>query len=70
MFARCQTVTHFLPRTRKALTTCLRKVLTGASLDVPVDAGQLMLGTWQGIYLWEHRLDPHQRKVIVTGQGQ
>jgi Uncharacterized conserved protein len=36
---------------------------------VPVHGGKLMLGTWQGIYLWEHRIDPHQRKVVVTVLG-
>ncbi len=48
----------------------IRSVLAGVSLGVPVNSGQLMLGTWQGIYLWEHRLEPHQRKVIVTVLGQ
>ncbi len=48
----------------------IRSVLTGVSLGVPVHGGKLMLGTWQGIYLWEHRLDPHQRKVTVTVLGQ
>ncbi len=48
----------------------IRAVLTGVSLVVPVRAGALMLGTWQGIYLWEHRLDPHQRKVSVTVLGR
>lgn len=47
----------------------IRSVLTGVSLTVPVHGGKLMLGTWQGIYLWEHRLDPHQRKVSVTVLG-
>ena len=47
----------------------IRSVLTGVSLGVPVHGGKLMLGTWQGIYLWEHRLDPHQRKVSVTVLG-
>ncbi len=47
----------------------VRSILTGVSLSVPVHGGRLMLGTWQGIYLWEHRLDPHQRKVTVTVLG-
>ncbi|MDW2980525.1 MAG: secondary thiamine-phosphate synthase enzyme YjbQ [Rhodanobacter sp.] len=47
----------------------VRSILTGVSLGVPVHGGKLMLGTWQGIYLWEHRLDPHQRKVTVTVLG-
>ncbi len=47
----------------------VRSILTGVSLSVPVHGGKLMLGTWQGIYLWEHRIDPHQRKVTVTVLG-
>jgi secondary thiamine-phosphate synthase enzyme len=43
-----------------------RSVLTSNSLSVPVSAGKLMLGTWQGIYLYEHRTGPHERKVVVT----
>jgi thiamine phosphate synthase YjbQ (UPF0047 family) len=39
------------------------------TLTVPVHGGKLLLGTWQGVYLWEHRLDPHQRKVTVTVLG-
>jgi secondary thiamine-phosphate synthase enzyme len=47
----------------------VRSILTGVSLTVPVHGGKLLLGTWQGIYLWEHRIDPHQRKVTVTVLG-
>jgi secondary thiamine-phosphate synthase enzyme len=47
----------------------VRSILTGVSLTVPVHAGKLLLGTWQGVYLWEHRLDPHQSKVTVTVLG-
>lgn len=47
----------------------VRAILTGVSLVVPVHAGKLQLGTWQGIFLWEHRLDPHQRKITVTVLG-
>jgi secondary thiamine-phosphate synthase enzyme len=46
-----------------------RSVLTSNSLSIPVADGKMMLGTWQGIYLWEHRLEPHHRQVIVTVQG-
>ena len=48
----------------------IRSMLTGVSLVVPVSAGKLQLGTWQGIYLWEHRAVRHQRKVVVTVLGQ
>lgn len=47
----------------------IRSILTGVSLAVPVHGGKVMLGMWQGIYLWEHRIDPHQRKVTVTVLG-
>jgi secondary thiamine-phosphate synthase enzyme len=43
-----------------------RSVLTGSSVTVPVGGGKLLLGTWQGIYLWEHRTVPHTRSIVVT----
>lgn len=46
-----------------------RSMLTATGLSVPVDGGRLLLGTWQGIYLWEHRTAPHRRKVVVTVLG-
>ena len=46
-----------------------RSVLTDTGLTVPVGGGRLLLGTWQGIYLWEHRTAPHRRKVVVTVIG-
>lgn len=47
----------------------IRSVLTSSSVSVPVSAGRLMLGTWQGLYLWEHRHEGHTREVIVTVMG-
>jgi secondary thiamine-phosphate synthase enzyme len=47
-----------------------RSILTTNSLQVPVQDGALMLGTWQGIYLWEHRHAPHQRSVVVSVLGE
>ena len=47
----------------------VRSVLTTNSLSVPVTNGRCALGTWQGIYLWEHRHAPHRRRVTVTVQG-
>jgi thiamine phosphate synthase YjbQ (UPF0047 family) len=44
-------------------------MLTSNSLNIPVSAGRLMLGTWQGIYLYEHRTVPHARSAIVTVTG-
>jgi len=46
-----------------------RSVLTGVSVTVPVADGELLLGTWQGIYLWEHRTRAHVREVVVTVIG-
>jgi secondary thiamine-phosphate synthase enzyme len=47
----------------------IRATLAGQSVSVPVTKGRLALGTWQGIYLWEHRTAPHERHVIVTVTG-
>jgi secondary thiamine-phosphate synthase enzyme len=47
----------------------IRTMLTATSLHVPVLAGALALGTWQGIYLIEHRARPHRREVIVQFVG-
>jgi len=46
-----------------------RSILTGTSVSVPVGQGKLMLGTWQGIYLWEHRTHAHTRTIVVTVTG-
>lgn len=43
-----------------------RNVLTDTAITVPVGGGRLLLGAWQGIYLWEHRTSPHRRRVVVT----
>jgi secondary thiamine-phosphate synthase enzyme len=47
----------------------IRSVLTHADLNLPVRNGRCDLGTWQGVYLWEHRHAAHQRKVTVTISG-
>jgi len=46
-----------------------RSILTSNSFTIPVAGGRLMLGTWQGLYLWEHRLAPHVRSLVVTVMG-
>lgn len=46
-----------------------RSVLSGSSVSVPLGGGRLLLGTWQGIYLWEHRTAPHGRHIVVTVTG-
>jgi len=44
----------------------VKSALTDTSLMVPVNDGAMMLGTWQGIYLCEHRDQPHQRRIVLT----
>lgn len=43
----------------------IKAILTSASLSIPIFQGSLVLGTWQGIYLWEHRKRKHLREVVV-----
>jgi len=47
----------------------VRNLFAGYELTVPVRDGRLALGTWQGIYLWEHRGSAHRREVVVTLNG-
>ncbi len=47
----------------------IRAILTTNSLTLPVAGGRCDLGTWQGIFLYEHRTDPHRRRVSVTVMG-
>ena len=47
----------------------IRSAHTRTSEQEPVSRGSLALGTWQGIYLWEHRAMPHRRSVVVTVMG-
>ena len=44
----------------------VRSILTQTSLSIPVSEGRCDLGTWQGVYLWEHRTSPHRRRVTVA----
>lgn len=48
----------------------VKAALTGSSISMPVSNGRLLLGTWQGIYLCEHRNEGGRRRLIVTLQGQ
>jgi secondary thiamine-phosphate synthase enzyme len=47
----------------------VKSMLNGVSLHVPVSGGRMMLGTWQGIYVAEHRARPHRREVILQFMG-
>jgi thiamine phosphate synthase YjbQ (UPF0047 family) len=44
--------------------------LTRTSETVPLGRGRLLLGTWQGLYLWEHRRASHEREIVVTVTGE
>lgn len=44
----------------------IRSILTQTSISIPISESALMLGTWQAIYLWEHRAHQHNREIIVT----
>ena len=48
----------------------IRTALTAVNLSIPIIGGTLALGTWQGIYLWEHRTQPHARRVVVHLLGE
>ena len=48
----------------------IRTALTSIQLSIPVHAGQLALGTWQGVYLWEHRTAAHRRRVVAHFIGE
>ena len=48
----------------------VRTALTAVNLSIPVTNGRLALGTWQGIYLWEHRHAPHSRRVVMHVVGE
>ncbi len=47
----------------------IKMVLTRSTESIPFDGGELLLGTWQGIFLWEHRTQRHARELVVTVLG-
>jgi secondary thiamine-phosphate synthase enzyme len=52
------------------MTSHIRSTLTQTSLSIPVISGSLALGTWQGLYVFEHRVHPHQRHVVLQFLGE
>ncbi len=48
----------------------VRTALTSVNLGIPIAGARLTLGTWQGLYLWEHRLQPHRRRVALHLLGE
>jgi secondary thiamine-phosphate synthase enzyme len=51
-------------------TSHIKMVLTRSGEVIPVADGRLQLGTWQGVYLFEHRRSPHRRRILVTIMGE
>ena len=47
----------------------IRSVLTQSEITIPIQAGRLALGTWQGLFLWEHRYQAHRRNLTITLTG-
>jgi secondary thiamine-phosphate synthase enzyme len=47
------------------MTSHIRSALTQTSVSIPIHKGRLALGTWQGVYLFEHRVSPHRRSVAL-----
>ena len=52
------------------MTSHIRSALTQTSISIPVIGGKLALGTWQGLYVFEHRTHVHQRKVVLQFMGE
>lgn len=48
----------------------IRSILTQPSISIPIERGRCDLGTWQGVYLWEHRTAPHRRRLTVSVVGE
>jgi secondary thiamine-phosphate synthase enzyme len=48
----------------------IKMALTRSSEVIPFSSGRLLLGTWQGIFLWEHRFAPHHRRIVLTFNGE
>ena len=47
----------------------IRSILTQSDLNLPIRGGRCALGTWQGVYVWEHRYAPHSRRLVITVTG-
>jgi secondary thiamine-phosphate synthase enzyme len=48
----------------------IKMALTRTAETIPFADGRLLMGTWQGLFLWEHRRHPHQRRIVVTVMGE
>jgi len=48
----------------------IKTLVTGSGLNVPIGEGRMLLGTWQGVFLAEHRQRPHSRRIVLTAIGE
>jgi secondary thiamine-phosphate synthase enzyme len=48
----------------------IRSILTQSDMNLPIRDGECALGIWQGVYLWEHRLAGHERRILLTLTGE
>ena len=66
-----ETANHFLHTLEGSddMTSHIKSSLLGSSLDIPIKNGSLLLGTWQGIYLCEHRNNGGSRQIVITVNG-
>ena len=66
-----ETANHFLHTLEGSddMTSHIKSSLLGSSLDIPIKNGSLLLGTWQGIYLCEHRNNEGSRQIVITVNG-
>jgi secondary thiamine-phosphate synthase enzyme len=67
-----ETANHFLHILEGSddMTSHIKSSLLGSSVDIPINNGNLLLGTWQGIYLCEHRNEGGARQIVITVNGE
>ena len=67
-----ETANHFLHTLEGPddMTSHIKSSLLGSSVDIPINNGNLLLGTWQGIYLSEHRNEGGARQIVITVNGE
>lgn len=67
-----ETANHFLHTLEGSddMTSHIKSSLLGGSVDIPIKNGSLLLGTWQGIYLCEHRNNAGGRQIVITVNGE
>ncbi|MDA9660430.1 secondary thiamine-phosphate synthase enzyme YjbQ [Flavobacteriaceae bacterium] len=67
-----ETANHFLHTLEGSddMTSHIKSSLLGSSVDIPINNGNLLLGTWQGIYLCEHRNEGGARQIVITVNGE